>query len=230
MKSNVKSYTKNGLICLLATHVLLLPLLVSIYLFITYFFQIRIEEMLSSAGTEKFWNYFLIFAISTFIFSLAIFILFVIGNIYLVVGRKEFGKRHEKFVKYGLVFLMLSIILNFSTGFLVGSVKTGIDTVSSFFGFLVSLCFLYNLENKVGKIALYSVLIINVCFSFLPILFSPSSLIKILLSSLIIPVIIFILLFSLSLIAYVIPILRINKGELIVETVCLPEPFPEQKQ
>lgn len=108
----------------------------------------------------------------------------------------------------------------------------GIGVFSPFFAVLVSFCFLYNLENRNGKIVLYSMLILtvtmNIVFSSLVMLMSPASLLKIFFS----PFILAVLMIPsvLSIIVYLIPIRRINKGELIVETASLPEFFPEQKQ
>jgi MFS family permease len=182
--------------------------------------------------TEKSWEQLLMMIGVIFIFGLIAFILSVLGFIYMFLGRKEFGKKHEKFVKYGFIFLILAIILNFSADFLASNIKTGIGVFSSFFAVLMSFCFLYNLENRNGKIMLYLMLILtitmNIVFSSLAMLMSPASFLKTFFSPFVLAVL---MIPSIPLIiAYIIPILRINKSELIVETVCLPEPFSEQKQ
>ncbi|MDI6917424.1 MAG: hypothetical protein QMC80_06470 [Thermoplasmatales archaeon] len=121
MKSKVKSYTKNGLICLLVVPILSLFTPIIVYLLYTSvmgFMQAgsggNITDMETIAmETEKFWEQLVMIIGTIFILGLVVFILFVLGFIYIFLGRKEFGKKHEKFVKYGFIFLILAIILNF---------------------------------------------------------------------------------------------------------------------
>ncbi|MCG2825075.1 MAG: hypothetical protein L6265_00620 [Thermoplasmatales archaeon] len=239
MKSKVKSYTKNGLIFLLIVSILSLFTPILLYLLYTSvmgFMQAGSADLTNMETiiqeTEKSWEQLLMMIGIIFIFGLIAFILSVLGFIYIFLGRKEFEKKHERFVKYGFIFLILAIILNFSADFFPNNVRIGIGVFSSFFAVLMSFCFLYNLENRNGKILLYSLLILtvimNLVFSSLAILMSPTSFLKTFFS----PSTIIVLMIPsvLLTIAYLIPILRINKGELIVETPSLSESFPEQKQ
>lgn len=108
-------------------------------------------------------------------------LLSLIGILLIIIGGKEFGERHKKFVIYALILFILSIII---PGIVVaGLLFTFISTMSnggdfnaiqnifyviplaSIIGGLAYILLLYELENKIGRYILYSAFVVTIIVS-----------------------------------------------------------------
>lgn len=105
-----------------------------------------------------------------------------IGGILFLVGRKEFGKRHQKFVMYALIILVvgivITIVVSIAGTFLAisGSFVEGVDVdlsgiaptvfitiiTGTVIGGLVQFFALYELENDLGRRVLYITFIVSI--------------------------------------------------------------------
>jgi len=84
----------------------------------------------------------------------------LIGAILLLIGRKEFGEKHEKFMIYAVVIFVISMIVGSLTAlssiFMDFSTIYAIMPISAVLGGLVWIFALYQLENKTGRYILYT--------------------------------------------------------------------------
>ena len=105
-----------------------------------------------------------------------------IGIILLILGRNEFGERHSKFVIFALILFILSIIIpmiivaGLVFTYVTSAMSDGGDlsAVQSIFyiipftsilGGLAYVFLLYELENKIGRYALFSAVAVSIIVS-----------------------------------------------------------------
>ena len=100
-------------------------------------------------------------------------ILSFVGAILFFIGRKEFGERHQQFVIYALVSILIGIVLTILFS-IIGSffypaliftipLLTIMSAVSGGLGYVFGL---YELENDIGKKVLYIAFIVSIVISF----------------------------------------------------------------
>jgi hypothetical protein len=172
----MKGYTKTGLLLLMIAVILMLCTAVASFSFYSSFQPADIEGQ----------NY-------TFLFSLLPVaalgglgaLLAFIGALFILLGRKEFGEQHRKFVIYSLILLIIIMATEIIFTALIGltgttwlsGVSTGtailnVSTFQSFMtislgnSFIIAILFglvwvlaLYQLENKKGRIVLLAAFI-----------------------------------------------------------------------
>jgi MFS family permease len=128
------------------------------------------------------------------------FILLLVGWILLIVGRKEFGEKHDKFVIYSVVILIVGIVIviigTVITTFagIAGSMEASNGEVSMDYvemargmksavafsqlgGIVVTIAailLVYNLENDIGKKVLFLALIASIAVAIISMIFLPS--------------------------------------------------------
>ena len=106
-----------------------------------------------------------------------------IGIIILIIGRKEFGEKHSKFVIYALIlyilgFLITTIIIAGATFSYVSQSMSGgggdagslqiifyIIPLASVLGGLAYVLLLYELENKIGRMVLFATFAVTIISS-----------------------------------------------------------------
>ena len=105
-----------------------------------------------------------------------------IGIIFLIIGRKEFGERHSKFVIYALILFILSIVIPMIVvagivfTYVTSSMSNGGDLstmqdifyiipLSSIIGGLAYIFLLYELENKIGRYVLFIAIGVSIIIS-----------------------------------------------------------------
>lgn len=146
------SYTKTGLL------LLIIGVILGIIANITFFFVSDITLLFSAIGG---------------IGGLII----LIGIILMILGRKEFGGKHRKFVIYALILFILSIVLpviviaGFVATAIISKDLSSIGTVfyitplAAVLGGLAYIFLLYELENETGKIILLLTIILTIIIS-----------------------------------------------------------------
>lgn len=148
----MQSYTKTGLLLLLVG--MILGLIANVTLFFVSFLTSGslsdlIPMMISAliAGTGG--------------------LLMLIGGLLIIIGRKEFGEKHQKYAIYAIVIFVVNIVitsvLSFSLNmmslfggeslFMVTIIPT---VVSAIIGGLVYIFLLHELENQNGRYALFA--------------------------------------------------------------------------
>jgi len=105
-----------------------------------------------------------------------------IGIILLIVGRKEFGEKHRKFVVYALILFILSIIIPViiiaavTFSYVSQGISGGVDVsfmqniffiipFAAILGGLAYVLLLYNLENDIGRRILFVAFVVAVITS-----------------------------------------------------------------
>jgi hypothetical protein len=115
------------------------------------------------------------FLIITNILAFISYIIFLIGLILMFVGRKEYGKKHSKFVRYAAVFYVVAFIIPIILSMIVSgffsyndemtffSIITGFIsiTASLFFGLFLLFLFI-ELVNKFGRMVIFSAFILSI--------------------------------------------------------------------
>jgi hypothetical protein len=103
----------------------------------------------------------------------------LIGAIIYILGRKEFGEKHSKFVIYATIIFILSIVITIvivgvvvaaaASAFVSGSTDLSflksifyIIPFASILGGIAYIFFLYELEDKLGRIVLLLAIIVSV--------------------------------------------------------------------
>ena len=103
----------------------------------------------------------------------------LIGAIIYILGRKEFGEKHSKFVIYATIIFILSIVITIViVGIVIAAAVASGSTDLSFLknifyiipfasilGGIAYIFFLYELEDKLGKIVLILAIIVSVISS-----------------------------------------------------------------
>ena len=103
--------------------------------------------------------------------------------IFLILGRKEFGKRHSKFIIYAFILFILAVIIPIIAiaGFVFAYIASGasgssvnslqniflIIPFSSILGGLAYIFMLYELENRMGKYILFLAFASTIIVSFI---------------------------------------------------------------
>jgi len=108
-------------------------------------------------------------------FSFWIFILIIIGLIYMLLGRKEFSERHQKFIVIAFMLYILTIILTIIIYAIFVSISSlNLDIIRSLIYIspilavltgIFYLFLLFELEDKIGKIVLYIAFISSIVIS-----------------------------------------------------------------
>ena len=105
-----------------------------------------------------------------------------IGIILLILGRKEFGEKHRKFVEYALVLWLIAIIVptiviaGVVFAYVSQSTSGGADPrflqnifmiipIASIISGLAYVLLLYELENKIGRMVLFAAIAVSVITS-----------------------------------------------------------------
>ncbi len=111
----------------------------------------------------------------------------LVGGLLMVIGRKEFGEKHSRFVVYAVVVWFLSIIvtvvitavisglayMNVASGSIdssqlssnIANASLIVAPIAAGLGGLVYILLLYNLENEVGRRLLYVAVLVSVVLS-----------------------------------------------------------------
>jgi len=107
-----------------------------------------------------------------------------VGIILLIIGRKEFGERHRKFVIFALILFILSVIIptiiiaGLVFAYVSSAMSNGGDfssvqnifyiiPLASIIGGLAYILLLYELENKIGRYVLFLAFAITIIVSLL---------------------------------------------------------------
>jgi len=170
----MKGYTKNGLFLLMISQILAVVVVISMYLI---WFSVNPATISSGNFT------FPLFLIPLGFIGGIAGVIAVVGGIYFLIGSKEFGESHKKFVLYAVILFVIYIVvvmaitmftafLTFSfvsqslftqnTAFTVENINQIMSMtlitspIMAIFSGLIWVFGLYHLENKNGRIVLFS--------------------------------------------------------------------------
>jgi len=180
----MKCFTKNGLLFLIIMQVLTL---ISVFLLYGLYFSYDFGNI----TTFDFNSLFMIIP-SAAIGGIG-GLIGLIGALFLLLGRKEFGEKHSKFIIYAIIIFIIGIVVNvilvssvvfmsmFSSDLSsLADSSTSLEffqnsnfititflsaPISAIFGGLTWLFGLYNLEDKRGRIYLFSAVICSICIN-----------------------------------------------------------------
>jgi len=171
----MESRTKTGLLLLM---IYVIMALVSTFLLFSFSFSINPENIVPENITN-----ILIMTIPTLIIAGIGGLIGLIGAIFFLMGRKEFGEKHQKFVFYTILIFVISIVVTivitmviaFMAFSYVGTTMSDPSSAMEFFsesnfmtvtflitpisaaiGGLIWIFALYQLENEKGRYILYA--------------------------------------------------------------------------
>jgi len=173
----MKEYTKTGLLLLMISEII--AVIAAIFLY-SFWLSFNTENI----APENFTNFFMAIIPGAVIGGIG-GLLGLMGAILMLVGRKEFGEKHRKFIFYAVLVFVISIVVSvilvgislFVTFASVGQsftsespddmvdffrnnnfmIITAITTlISATLGGLIWIFGLYQLENKTGRIVLFA--------------------------------------------------------------------------
>ena len=173
----MKEYTKTGLLLLMISEII--AVIAAIFLY-SFWLSFNPENI----APENFTNFFMAIIPGAIIGGIG-GLLGLIGAILMLVGRKEFGEKHRKFIFYAVLVFIISIVVSVilvgismfvtfasvSQSFTSESpddmvdffrnnnfmIITAITTlISATLGGLIWIFGLYQLENKTGRIVLFA--------------------------------------------------------------------------
>lgn len=172
----MSDYTKNGLLILMVS--LIISIISSIII------ALLINNLISSFATENFTSEEIISNIIVIvpasIVTIIAGILFLVAGILILLGRKEFGEKHHKFIKYAIYIFIIYIVVIITFGVTSQIISYTSNNPYSFFqtkdstsvlnsfnnvlvinstsniigaiiGGLIAVFGLYQLENRKGK-------------------------------------------------------------------------------